>query len=145
MGHWRKFFEEKYLGAWVMDDAGRDLTVEIERIEIEEVFNPDTNKKDKKPVIYFKGKRKGMVFNKTNCRAVAALYGDNTDEWKGKRITLCAKTVPVGREERRAIRIREQAPQPQSQQPPHDPETGEVPGGAHEPQPEPGSEDPVSY
>jgi hypothetical protein len=137
MGHWRKFFEEKYL-------------VEIERLQIEEVYNPDTNTKDNKLVLHFKGKKKGMVCNKTNARSIAALYGDDADKWRGKRITLYAKTVTVGRNDCRAIRVREQvpqqAPQPQSQQPPHDPETGEV-LDAHEPQPERGasSKDPVSY
>jgi hypothetical protein len=134
MGHWRKFFEEKYLGAWVMDDAGRDLTVEIERLQIEEVMNPDTNSKEKKLVVHFRGKKKGMVCNKTNARTVAALYGDNTDEWIGKRITLYATTITAFGKEHRCIRIKDRVPQ---QQPPHDPETGEV-QGAHEPQPEPG-------
>jgi hypothetical protein len=39
-------------------------------------------------VVYFQGKQKGLVTNKTNANNIAALYGDDTDDWIGQKIML---------------------------------------------------------
>ena len=56
---------------------------------------------DEKPVLYFDGKEKGMVLNKTNAGTISELYGDDTNDWRGEAITLFSamvsfqgKTVP---------------------------------------------------
>jgi hypothetical protein len=41
-----------------------------------------------KPVLYFVGKKKGLVLNKTNATKLSAAYGDETDEWAGKDVIL---------------------------------------------------------
>ena len=45
-----------------------------------------------KPVIYFDEHQKGVILNKTNAQGVAKVYGDDEDDWLGKRVVLV--TVP---------------------------------------------------
>ena len=47
-------------------------------------------------VCYFDGTDKGLVLNKTNLNTIARLYGDDTDLWIGKPITLFATEVQFG-------------------------------------------------
>lgn len=87
-------FPTKYLAAH--DLSGRDVTVQIASVALEEVGQGDT-----KPVVYFQGANKGLVLNKTNAHRIADMYGVETDNWRGKPITLYpsetdfqGKTVP---------------------------------------------------
>ena len=41
-----------------------------------------------KPCIYFQGKQKGCVLNRTNAGAIASKYGDDTDDWTGKPVVV---------------------------------------------------------
>ena len=68
------------------DLKGRDRTLTIERVEIEEMFA--NNKKDTRPVLYFAGARKGLVVNSTINGVVSRLYGQYLKGWIGKRITI---------------------------------------------------------
>ena len=34
-----------------------------------------------------------MVLNKTNANTIAKMHGEETDDWAGKRIILCAREV----------------------------------------------------
>ena len=66
---------------------GITVTVKISKVEMENVAgtsDPD----DDKPVCYFLGKSKGLALNKTNARALAEAFGDETDDWTGKTIGL---------------------------------------------------------
>ena len=78
-------FPSKYLKA--EDLEGANVTVTIEEVNREEV-GP---KKESKLVIRFVNTRKKMVLNKTNATTIAKLYGEETDEWLGKRIILYSK------------------------------------------------------
>lgn len=76
-------FSSKYLNA--SDLRGRDVTVTIERVEVEKMPNSG----EKKPALYFRGKDKGLLVNKTNFNTIAGVLGaDDTDDWEGKQITL---------------------------------------------------------
>jgi hypothetical protein len=79
-------FPSKYLSAADCED---DLTLIIDRVKIEEVGTD----KDKKPVLYFDDTEKGLVLNKTNAGTISALYGDDTNDWKGEAITLFSAMV----------------------------------------------------
>lgn len=58
------------------------------------------------------GGNTGMALglNKTNWKAIAKLYGDNTDAWIGKRITVFPTEVEFGGETTMGIRVRLTAP-----------------------------------
>lgn len=124
MPDYRSMFDRDYLGSW--DLMGRDVTVTIVKVEAG-VLTSQGNKKTKKPVVHFDGKEKGLALNKTNARAIADMYGTNTDNWLGKRITMYPTTTTFGRETVECIRVRNTIPRSngraqQPQQPPPEPE-----------------------
>jgi hypothetical protein len=44
--------------------------------------------KEKKWILHFKGKDKGLVLNKTNTNMIAEYYGPETDAWDGKEVIV---------------------------------------------------------
>src|SRR5574338_369190 len=91
-------FPSNYLKA--SDLQGRAVNVKIDRVEIEKIGTDD------KPVLYFQGKEKGMVLNKTNANNIAYLYGQETDDWNGAEITLFEAMVDFQGKTVPAIRVR---------------------------------------
>ena len=73
-------FPSKYLKA--SDLRGQAVDVTIGGVKLEKVGDDD------KPCLYFNGKEKGVVLNKINSSTIAVLYGDETDGWTDKPITL---------------------------------------------------------
>jgi hypothetical protein len=103
MADYRSFFDRDYIAAF--DLQGKDRTVTIERVVGKEL-TANGGRKSKKPVIYFKGAEKGFALNKTNGKVIAALYGPNTEQWAGKKITLYPTKTTFGSEEMDCIRVR---------------------------------------
>ena len=64
------------------DLNGREITATISEVKMEDVGD------DHKPVVYFRGAQKGLVLNKTNGYSIGDIYGDDTDNWIGRKITL---------------------------------------------------------
>lgn len=91
-------FPSKYIKA--ADLQGREATVTIDRAEIETLGD------DRKLVLYFKGKEKGLVTNRTNADRIAHLYGSNTDSWIGRQIILFCDMVNFQGRVVEAIRVR---------------------------------------
>ncbi len=110
MSHWKRMFpDEKYLGAWDLEESKSGVVVVIERMGVEELKSQRGT--DHKPVAYFKGKKKGMVLNKTNCKTIAALYGTDTKDWIGKPIKIFATTCSAaGGEIVECLRVKPQRP-----------------------------------
>jgi len=128
--HYRQMFDNKFIGAWDIP-KGRDATVTIARVVAQEITSQ--RGKDRKPVLFFQGKSKGMVINKTNGKAIARMYGDDTTGWVGKQIAIYASTTSAQGEEVECLRVRPSAPRKGSEPMPADaPEEAEAP--------EPGSE-----
>ena len=73
-------FPSKYIKAH--DLQGKAHTVTMQEIVMEKIGN------DEKPVLYFRGKQKGFVLNRTNANTIADAYGDETDDWTGNQITI---------------------------------------------------------
>ena len=69
-------------------------------------------KKSKKPLAYFKESKSGkpLALNATNCKAIAGMYGNDTDGWIGKRVTLFPTTTQMGSETVECIRVRPKVP-----------------------------------
>jgi hypothetical protein len=86
----RTLFDSQYIGAW--DLQGRDAVVTIEKIVGADIVG-DGGKTSKKPLIYFKGKKKPLILNKTNLKALHGMYGTfKTSGLIGKKVTLFATT-----------------------------------------------------
>jgi hypothetical protein len=83
--HWRSMFDNKYLGNWDLP-RDRDVVVEIESVSAGELKSARGT--DKKPIVKFVGKEKGLALNKTNAKIIAAMYGNHTRDWRGKLIAL---------------------------------------------------------
>ena len=94
-------FPSKYVKA--ADLKGQNVIVVIGHVTFERI---GTNDKDDKPVLYFQGKSKGMVLNKTNATNIAHLYGDDTDDWAGREIVLFPAMVDFQGKTVEAIRVR---------------------------------------
>jgi len=91
-------FPSKYIKA---DDLkGRDVPVTISHAEMEKLGD------DQRLVLYFQGKDKGMVCNKTNFGRIAYLYGDETDEWEGKPIMLTSEFVEFQGKTVKGLRVK---------------------------------------
>lgn len=106
--HYRAMFDNEYLGAWDIP-TGRNVAVTIERVEARELTSQ--RGKDHKPVVFFRGKQKGMVMNKTNCKAIAGMYGTDTTQWVGKPIAIYSTTTSAGGETVECLRVRPTPPQ----------------------------------
>jgi hypothetical protein len=91
-------FPSNYLKA--ADLKGRNVLVTMSHADYEMIGD------DKKLVLYFEGKDKGMVLNKTNASNIAAAYGDETDDWKGQPIVLFEAMVDFQGKTVAAIRLR---------------------------------------
>ncbi len=79
--------------------------------------------------MFFRGKQKRLVLNKTNAKTIAGLYGDDTEGWIGKRITLVVREVEFEGSIVLAIRVSGRIPQPK---PPETPAASEpVPASSH--------------
>lgn len=78
-------FPSNYVKA--SDLQGREVEVGISHVTVEEIGG------DRLPVLYFQGKEKGMVLNKTNAMNISLVHGQNTDNWAGRRIVLFPTTT----------------------------------------------------
>jgi len=96
-------FESKYLKA--ADLQNRQHTVVIDRIEIETMQNRSGDE-ERKPVVYFQGKKKGLVLNRTNAKSIQSQYGRHTEHWIGKPLTLFMVMTDAWGETVEAIRCR---------------------------------------
>jgi len=92
------------------DLQGQDVPVQIAGCRMEPVKQDAGPDKDK-PVIYFVGHQRGLVLNVTNAMTIAGLYGDETDAWAGKWITLFPTSCQFGSKMVDCIRIRPFPPQ----------------------------------
>lgn len=105
----RTMFDKAYLYAF--DLQGRDVTVTIEKVT-GGTLTGTGGQKAKKPVLFFKGAKKGLALNITNAKTIAAMYGGSfkSEDWIGKRITLYPTTTQFGGQTVECIRVRPQAP-----------------------------------
>ena len=107
--HWKKVFNKDYLGSHDLDD-GKDLVVEIDRVEVRTVKD-STGKDGKCNIAIFKGKVKPMILNVTNCKVIKNFSGSNyIEEWSNIPVTIYSKQIKAFGEEMEALRIRERQP-----------------------------------
>lgn len=118
MTHYRQLYDRDYLGSWDLPE-NKDVTVTISAVAGGELVGSG-GKKSKKPVISFAGKDKKFVCNVTNAKAIAGMYGNQVEEWKGKRITLYVSTTrdPATGNDIPCIRVRPRVPAAAASSPP---------------------------
>jgi len=95
-----QLFPSKYLRTG--DLEGREVTVTIDRV----VLEPAGKLQQPKPVVYFAGKKKGLILNRTNAQRIGEIAGStNTDDWRGTAIRLYVTHVAFQGKPTPAIRI----------------------------------------
>lgn len=99
-------FPSKYLKAADLGDLPHDVT--INRVETGLVGEGDDE--EERPVVFFNEYAKGLVLNVTNAKRIQKLYGDETDDWPGQRITICASECEFKGDTVPCIRVRPNAP-----------------------------------
>lgn len=98
-------FPSTFLKAY--DLKGKTPTVTIDRVEFQQVRGGRTGSVETKAVVYFTGKGKGLLLNKTNARSIIAITGTAiTEEWRGAVLTLFATVDTFGKEKHDVIRIK---------------------------------------
>ena len=91
-------FPSEYLRA--SDLKGTDVLLKIDRVEVAEIGG------DTKPILFFQGKNKGLVLNKTNGMEISRMYGPDTDGWEGGEIILFPTRVDFQGRMVDAIRVK---------------------------------------
>ncbi|MCL4394139.1 MAG: hypothetical protein M1482_04920 [Chloroflexi bacterium] len=78
--------------------GGKPFNLTIRTIEEEEFFDPDSQQKEIKPVVYFTGTTKGLILSPTNRKALQAMFGDDKTGCIGRRVKLgCVEIKAFGR------------------------------------------------
>lgn len=114
-------FPSKYLKAADLQD--RKVTVAMSRVELEDIGDGDP-----KAVLYFQGKEKGLVLNRTNANMIETLYGPETDDWVGQQITLYPATTDFRGKTVPCIRVSAAPPSKKTvEQPPAQPKKETLP------------------
>ena len=94
-------FPSKFMKA--SDLQGTEPIVTIDRVD----FEPVGRDREMKAVLYFAGKTKGLVLNKTNATKISQLVGsDLTEEWTGQRVRLYATETTFGGDTVDCVRIK---------------------------------------
>ena len=92
-------YPSKYIKA--TDLKGKPLELIMSGVEME-----DLGQDDLKPVLYFEGRKKGLVLNKTNSNCLVKTYGDLCDDWVDKPVVIYPTEVDFRGESVAAIRVR---------------------------------------
>lgn len=120
-------FPSNYLKA--SDIKGAEPIVTIDHV----AFEPVGRTREMKAVIYFKGKEKGLVLNKTNATKITQLAGsDLTENWDGVRVKLFATETEYAGDTVECIRIKPA------------PAAGRAAAAPPPPPPPPASEEPLT-
>lgn len=119
-------FPSQYLKA--ADLQQRRVTVQMSHVMMEDIGG------EMKPILYFVGKEKGLVLNKTNANTIVMAYGDDTEYWRDQPLEMFEAMVDFQGRTVAAIRVhaprRQPAAPPPRQEPNgHHPNPSEVPVG----------------
>lgn len=107
--HWRNLSNPNYIGAYAFQ-PGEERVVTIESVGEETVIGVG-GKKDDCMVLHLINE-KPMIANKTNCKALAKLFGTPyIEQWIGKSFILHVQKVQASGETVEAIRVKAQLPQ----------------------------------
>lgn len=91
-------YQSNYLTA--SDLQGKEPTVSITEVQVAKM-----NDGQPKLCVYVNNRPKGIVLNKTNAKAIAMLYGDESNRWIGKKIKLVTVWTDYQGKPVQAIRI----------------------------------------
>ena len=95
---------------------GRSITVTIRELREERIKFPNSSEPVIRYVLFFTGRVKGLLLNKTLSKQLATIFEDDeTDHWPGHKVTLYPEAIKVAG--RNYITVRAQAARPLEAQP----------------------------
>lgn len=104
-----------FLGIYITaaELVGKTPTLTIDKVVLEKVESMNKGDDDSggkmkdRLIIYFAESRsgRGWLVNRTNAEAIREMWGRNTEDWLGKRITLMTQQVRVGPKMEPGIRV----------------------------------------
>lgn len=98
-------FPRKY--ATGADLKGEVVTLSIARVTLESMHPAQGRPAEEKPVIYFERCQKGIILTRPLAHQIADIVGsEETDEWKGCRVTLYPQKMQVAGQDRIAVRAK---------------------------------------
>jgi hypothetical protein len=100
--NFRKLIASDYIAA--ADFGGKQPTLTIKSVQLVGLED-EKGKQQRRGVIHFKEAERGWILNRTNVEYLAAMFGQETDLWIGKRVTLLSVPVQFGAEKTEGIRI----------------------------------------
>ena len=93
-----EMFPSRYLKS--SDLNGREAKLKISYLQDEDIGG------ESKHVLYFVGKQKGLVLNKTNARVIGQAYGDDSDGWGEMEVVLYPTMVEFRGTATESIRVK---------------------------------------
>lgn len=84
---------------------GKEPTMTIADVRLVSMEDEKTKGSKDKGTVFFKEQSRGWVLNKTNAICLAAMFGEETAAWNGKRVTLKSQDVKFGPDTVPGIRI----------------------------------------
>lgn len=87
---------------------GRQVTLTISHVVMEDVGMGTDLKR--KPICYFQGQEKGLVLNVTNRLMMKEAFGDETDNWTGKKVILYTEPTMFQGKPVRGLRVKPLVP-----------------------------------
>jgi hypothetical protein len=88
------------------DLKGQAFTLVVNKVSMETMHPQPGSPAATKPVIYFEQTQKGIILGPALARQIAGLLGDDTDTWKGKKVTIFPQPMRVAGRDVIAIRAR---------------------------------------
>lgn len=109
MPHWKKYKDNKYLGAW--DLEGGDMMLIMDHVEHGEL-PPETQGQPPRRcgLLYFRNFPRPMVLNSVNPTTISGMYTNDTAKWEGKPIAVYASRTTFRGAEVDCIRVRPTPP-----------------------------------
>lgn len=105
-------FPNRYIKAADLADSPNGFQFTIHELKEEDLQMIDGGK-EPKWVLHFEefqkraeAKQKVLVLNKTNAISISGLHGTETDEWKGKKVTLYATTCMAFGSRQDCVRVK---------------------------------------
>ena len=95
-----RFDKSRFLKA---ADLSGEKKFRIKSVSVEEI---GTDKKERKPVIWFTNDERGLALNLTNLRTLSGAFGDNMEAWAGKIIVMFPTMVDMRGKMVPALRVR---------------------------------------
>lgn len=131
-------FPSKYLKA--SDLQNREVRLTMANVQVEKLGDDD------KPVLYFKGKEKGLVLNKTNANTISDAYGDESEEWYDQPLILFSVMTDFQGKVGPAIRCRVPTAKDNRQAAPAGKRSDPISSGpSHQDEPPPHTDDDIPF